>query len=182
VAKKGDFGLPFLLPAELSCAAMKTAALYQAILAAPFGTLGVCCTESVLLRVQFLPPDMPLHPPVNLLSEQVCQQILAYCGEANFVFDLPLQDVGTLYQRKVWQAMCAIPLGKTRTYGQLAAQLNSSPRAVGQACGANPVPIIVPCHRIVSQGGVGGFMHHRGGYALDIKRWLLAHETVENGE
>ena len=72
--------------------------------------------------------------------------------------------------------MCAIPCGHVLTYGEIAAQLGSSPRAVGQACGNNPIPIVIPCHRVVAKSGMGGFMHHNGGFALDIKRWLLAHE------
>ena len=74
--------------------------------------------------------------------------------------------------------MCAIPRGQTRQYGELAAQIGSSARAVGQACGNNPIPVVIPCHRVVGKSGMGGFMHHSGGYALDIKRWLLAHEGV----
>jgi methylated-DNA-[protein]-cysteine S-methyltransferase len=70
-----------------------------------------------------------------------------------------------------------IPCGQTRTYGEMAAQIGSSAQAVGQACGSNPVPVVIPCHRVVSKLGLGGFMRHAEGEALDIKRWLLAHET-----
>ena len=72
--------------------------------------------------------------------------------------------------------MQAIPRGQVLTYGEVAARIGSSPRAVGQACGNNPIPVIIPCHRIVGKASLGGFMHHSGGYALDIKRWLLVHE------
>ena len=106
----------------------------------------------------------------------VCKQLLAYFENPDSRFDIPLRLNGTAHQTKVWQAMCAIPRGETRSYGELAATLQSCAQAVGQACGANPVPIIIPCHRVVGKAGLGGFMHHSGGYALDIKRWLLAHE------
>ena len=72
--------------------------------------------------------------------------------------------------------MLAIPRGETRSYGELAKQLRSAAQAVGQACGANPLPIVIPCHRVVGKAGMGGFMKHGDGAPLDIKRWLLTHE------
>lgn len=149
---------------------------YQAILQTPFGMLGIQCTEDALTGIEFLPPhDQPL-PPRYRLAQTVREQLTAYFNDPDFCFDVPLRVNGTFHQSKVWQAMCAIPRGQTRSYGDIAAQIGSSARAVGQACGANPVPIIIPCHRVVSKSGLGGFAHHRDGYELDIKRWLLAHE------
>jgi methylated-DNA-[protein]-cysteine S-methyltransferase len=87
-----------------------------------------------------------------------------------------MNPVGTFHQKKVWQCLCEIPRGATRNYGDLARELHSAPQAVGQACGANPIPIIIPCHRIVGKAGLGGFAHHRNGNFIDIKRWLLEHE------
>jgi methylated-DNA-[protein]-cysteine S-methyltransferase len=72
--------------------------------------------------------------------------------------------------------MCGIPRGKTRSYGELAAELKSAAQAIGQACGTNPIPIIIPCHRVVGKAGLGGFMKHADGDPLEIKRWLLDHE------
>jgi methylated-DNA-[protein]-cysteine S-methyltransferase len=69
-----------------------------------------------------------------------------------------------------------IPRGKTRTYGELAKALNGEARAVGQACGDNKLPVVIPCHRVVAADGIGGFAHATGGYLLEAKRWLLAHE------
>ena len=149
---------------------------YQAIINAPFGKLGIRCAEDVLLGVEFLPRGAKVRAPRNALAQQVCVQLEAYFADANYRFSLPLELDGTPHQRKVWQAMCAIPRGRTQTYGELAAQIGSSARAVGQACGNNPVPIIIPCHRVVSAAGLGGFMHRADDAALDIKRWLLAHE------
>ena len=158
--------------------AMKTISPYQAKLAAPFGVLGIRCDADSLTGIEFLAPGTVPCAPSNALAKIVYKQLSAYFDNPAFRFDLPLRFNGTVHQIKVWQAMCAIPCGETRSYGELAAALQSSAQAVGQACGANPIPIVIPCHRVVGKAGLGGFMHHSGGYALDIKRWLLAHEGV----
>ena len=85
---------------------------------------------------------------------------------------------GTPFQQRVWKALQAIPYGQTRTYQQLAKQLNTSARAIGNACRANPIPIIVPCHRIVAKSGLGGFMGQVSGQALKIKQFLLTLEQT----
>jgi methylated-DNA-[protein]-cysteine S-methyltransferase len=104
-------------------------------------------------------------------------QLAAYLVDAEFVPALPLHPAGTPFQRRVWQQIAAIPTHQTRTYGEIAKALHNAPRAVGQACGANPFPVIVPCHRVVATaGGLGGFAGQRAGFLLDVKRWLLAHE------
>jgi methylated-DNA-[protein]-cysteine S-methyltransferase len=96
--------------------------------------------------------------------------------DPQFRFDLPLASHGTLFQRRVWGKIAAIRAGRTRSYGELARELRSAPRAVGQACGANPLPLVVPCHRVLAAAGIGGFAHCEGGFHLSVKRWLLAHE------
>jgi len=149
---------------------------YQAKLQAPFGVLGIRCTDDALTGIEFLAPGTVPQPPRNAFAQKVCEQLSAYVADPDFRFNLPLKPGGTEHQNKVWQAMCVIPRGQVQTYGDLSAQIHSSPRAVGQACGNNPIPIVIPCHRVVGKAGLGGFMHHSGGYALDIKRWLLAHE------
>lgn len=88
-------------------------------------------------------------------------------------FDLPLAPAGTDYQRRVWQALCAIPSGSTCTYADIARSVGGSPRAVGGANGRNPIPIIIPCHRVVATTGIGGYS---GGEGLPTKRFLLALE------
>jgi methylated-DNA-[protein]-cysteine S-methyltransferase len=149
---------------------------YQAIFAAPFGKLGITCTDEALLGIDFLPDAIRAQAARNALATEACAQLRAYLGDGAFRFDLPLELAGTEHQRKVWQAMRAIPSGQTCTYGEIALQIASSPHAVGQACGSNPVPIVIPCHRVVSRSGLGGFMHSADRDALDIKRWLLDHE------
>lgn len=94
-------------------------------------------------------------------------------GDAD-LFKVPLfARRGTDFQHRVWHEMCCIPLGEVRTYGEIAKALGSAPRAVGQACGQNPVPLLIPCHRIVARNGLGGFAHSRNGLWLEIKAWLL---------
>ena len=155
---------------------MKSVREYQAIIKAPFGVLGIGCTDNLLTGIEFLPLDAVQQAPLNQFSKTVYKQLLAYFDDPDFQFTLDLNITGTSHQTKVWQAMRAIARGETRQYGELARELSSSPRAVGQACGSNPIPIVIPCHRIVSKSGMGGFAHHRDGYQLDIKRWLLTHE------
>ena len=96
------------------------------------------------------------------------------------VFDLPLAASGSAYQQRVWAAIAGIPRGQVRTYGDVARLIGSAPRAVGQACGANWFPVVIPCHRVTAAGGLGGFAHHDDatGFHLGVKRWLLAHEGV----
>ena len=149
---------------------------HQAVIAAPFGKLGIRCSDDMLLGIEFLPARARVTPPRGILDREVCRQLEAYLDDAGFRFDLPLKPEGTEHQRKVRDAMCAIPRGQTLSYGELAAQIGSSARAVGQACGNNPVPVVVPCHRVVGKAGLGGFMHRDDNDALNIKRWLLAHE------
>ena len=155
------------------------AAEYQAIVAAPGFALGVHCSDDEITGIEFLEPRPEQAPQTHLAAEAV-RQLKAYIADANFVFGLPLRPVGTTFQRRVWAQISAIPSGQTETYGQLAKSLNNAPRAVGQACGANFYPVVIPCHRVVaSGGGLGGFARERGGFLLDVKRWLLNHEHCE---
>ena len=149
---------------------------YQAVVAAPGFCLGVRCDEDEIHRIDFLPPTAEVAPR-NALAAEAARQIGAYLADAEFAFSLPLRPSGTPFQRRVWQQIAAIPTHQTRTYGEVARALHNAPRAVGQACGANPYPVVVPCHRVLaSGGGLGGFARQRGGFLLDVKRWLLAHE------
>ena len=113
------------------------------------------------------------------LLETIRQQLGAWFANPAFVFDLPLATPRTPFQARLRAALCALPCGETRTYGELAKQLHSAPRAVGQALGSNPIPIIVPCHRIISAGKdrLTGFGHTREGPKLTLKAWLLEHEA-----
>lgn len=108
-----------------------------------------------------------------LLAEAVAQ-LQDYFDGTRASFDLPLAPHGSAFQRRVWNALVAIPPGETRSYGELARDLGSSARAIGQANGANPIPILIPCHRVLASGGaLGGYS---GGDGPSTKRWLLDHE------
>lgn len=151
---------------------------YDAKLAMPVCVLGIRCVDGRLHGVDFLPLSEKTASPRDAFARQVCEQLSAYLRDPDFVFDLPLDVAGTAHQARVWEVMTRIPRGEITTYGELAALIGSSPRAVGQACGSNPLPIIIPCHRVVGKNGAGGFMHQSGGDALTIKHWLLRHEQA----
>ncbi len=102
--------------------------------------------------------------------------LLAYLADPRTIIPLQRPSGGTPYQQKVWRALQRIPVGEVRTYGELANELDSCARAVAQACRANPLPILIPCHRVVAANGLGGYMGQTEGAGLAIKRWLLHHE------
>lgn len=149
---------------------------YQAKLAVPFAVLGIVADDSFLRGVDFLPIGTPELGPANEIAALACSQLNAYLSDPGYRFDLPLALGGTLFQGRVWQALREIPSGTTVTYGELARRLGTAPRPVGGACRANRIPLVIPCHRVVGQEGLGGFLGGTGGDPLEIKRWLLMHE------
>jgi len=154
---------------------------FAAVVTAPGFALGIQCDDDWLTEIVYLPPQ-PARRAKLPLAMETARQLQAYLADPTFTFSLPLQPAGTIFQRRVWTCISAIAAGHTRSYGDLAKELHSAPRAVGQACGANPFPLIIPCHRVVAaskglNGGLGGFAHDTGGLLIDIKRWLLAHEA-----
>jgi methylated-DNA-[protein]-cysteine S-methyltransferase len=156
---------------------------FDAILPAPFGALGVSVADDCLIGLDFLPAGTAATDPSTPLLQRVANELNAYFAHAGHRFDLPIAPRGTPFRRQVWTALLAIPVGQTLTYGELARQLATGPRAVGQAVGDNPIPILIPCHRVVAShrafnDGLGGLMHSRTGFCQDIKRWLLRHERA----
>jgi methylated-DNA-[protein]-cysteine S-methyltransferase len=149
---------------------------YDVILAAPMCRLGARFTGDALTRLDFLPPDTPLSPRPDARARQLSRELDAYWADPDHAFDLLFVPLGTPFQLRVWHALMRIPAGQSTTYGALANELGTAARAVGQACGANPLPLLIPCHRVVAAGGLGGFMHAASGAPLDVKTWLLAHE------
>ncbi len=152
---------------------------FQACLRAPFATLGIAASDTHVTGIRFLAPSVPAKAPKkNTIAFLACVQIQSYLEDPTFEFDLPLKLAATRHRLEVWEAMQRIPAGATRTYGDLARELGSSARAVGGACGANPIPVVVPCHRVIGAGrSIGGFMGaSTEGFELGIKRWLLEHE------
>ncbi len=154
---------------------------FQAVVVTPFGGLGIR-TEAVgtedecVAEILYLPHGVKARAPRDRLAAEAVRQVRAYLADPSAPFALPLKPVGTRYQRRVWDAIAAIPAGRLSTYGEMAKSLHSGPRAVGQACGANRHPLAIPCHRVVSSSGLGGFANNDDGFHLEIKRWLLAHE------
>lgn len=149
---------------------------YQAIIPAPFGALGVRMASGKLAGLEFLPAGVPLLAPADESLAAVCKQLSAYLADASVPLQIPIQLQGTPFQRRVWQALQEIPRGTTLTYSALAERVGSGPRAVANACGANPVALVIPCHRVVAKNGLGGFMQGRDSANLSIKTWLLQHE------
>lgn len=153
-------------------------AIFSAVVPAPFGAMGIRTEGGMLRELVFLPQGNREKPPADRLSEKTARQLERYYADPDFAFDLPLMELGTAFQRRVWQAISAIPRGEVLTYGQIAKQIRTAAIAVGQACGANWYPLIIPCHRVTGTGGIGGFSNHDDltGFHLGVKRWLLAHE------
>jgi methylated-DNA-[protein]-cysteine S-methyltransferase len=113
------------------------------------------------------------------LLDRAIAQLQDYFDGTRRVFDLPLRPHGTAFQRRLWAALAAIPFGEARSYGDLAREIGSAARAVGQGSGANPIPLLIPCHRVLAAGGgLGGYS---GGDGPPTKAWLLAHERRHLG-
>jgi methylated-DNA-[protein]-cysteine S-methyltransferase len=156
---------------------------YAAKLDAPFAVLGIRTSGGAVTGIEYLPKAERAMAPANALAERACRQLQRYFDDPEFRFALPLAPAGTAFRRKVWDALAGIPVGESRTYGEVARRLHTAPRAVGGACGANPIALVIPCHRVVgSQGSLGGFMGTTHGDPIAIKRWLLAHEGYRFGQ
>ena len=139
----------------------------------PLGPLTLVETEGCITRLDW--GGARRGSETSLLRE-ARRQLAAYFAGRRRAFDLPLALAGSPFQQRVWQAMRCIPYGETRSYGELAHETDSGPRAVGYACGTNPVVIIVPCHRVLAAGKrIGGYS---GGAGIETKRRLLAIEQA----
>jgi methylated-DNA-[protein]-cysteine S-methyltransferase len=147
-------------------------------LSTPIGSIEIRLVSNYLQSIEFHSNKARVGEDSKLLNT-IKMQLEAYFEDPQIDFDIPLSMSGTSFQQRVWSALREIPPGQTRSYGDLAKTINSSPRAVGNACRRNPIPIIVPCHRVVSASGIGGFAGATEGEHIRIKRWLLAHEGVE---
>lgn len=152
---------------------------FDLVVDSPVGRLGVGLESRRVREIAFLSGHAALRAPVDAAGRRVAAWLQAYFTRAA---DVPRPEVvltGTDFQKRVWQALAGIAPGQVITYGALAQRLGGSARAVGNACRHNPVPILVPCHRVVSARGLGGFAGDSSGPLVDIKRRLLAHEGVE---
>lgn len=130
------------------------------VIGSPVGRLKADFVGGVLHRLNWT--DAPLDSPRSAAAQRLADQLTAYFAGTLQRIDIETESGGTPFQRAVWDFMCAIPYGETRTYGQCAAAIGSVARAVGTACGENPIPILIPCHRILAADGLGGYSG-RGG-------------------
>lgn len=137
-----------------------------------FGRLGVAEVDGAITRLVWHGQDDGEATP---LLREAAAQLRAYDAGELTRFDLPYHIEGSEFQRQVCDLMYAIPLGETVTYGEIAKQLGHPAQPVGQACGANPIPVIIPCHRVLSATGLGGFSGDGG---VETKVALLRHEKA----
>ena len=143
----------------------------QLSLHTPLGDLTVSAEDEAIIAVDWGWGRDQTETPTLLRARE---QLQAYFDRQRTCFDLPLAPHGSQYRRRVWAALCAIPAGQTRTYAEIARVAGGSPRSVGQANGANPIPVLIPCHRVVAAASLGGYS---GGDGLDTKRFLLQLES-----
>jgi len=160
--------------------------MFDSVFHVPFGAIGVCLSKGAIGQLVYLPGDVEPIKAKSALARKLERQVRHYLADPDARFNVPLDIAGSAFQQRVWQAIAAIPRGQVRTYGQIARAIASAPRAVGQACGANWFPLIIPCHRVIAAAGIGGFggtlAHGRDGegFHLRVKRWLLAHEGARD--
>ena len=151
--------------------------MYHAVIATKIGNLGIIHEQGVLKNIDFdVKQKSFCKNDVGMLN--ISKQIENYFTHEKHSFDLKVDPEGTDFQIRVWKALQSIPYGETRTYGEVATQLDSSARAVGNACRRNPIPIVIPCHRVVAKTGIGGFSGQTEGFQIDRKQALLKLESA----
>jgi methylated-DNA-[protein]-cysteine S-methyltransferase len=150
-------------------------------LSTPIGWVMATLAAEQVVMVDILPEPAPAGADggSDPLILRVSEALQEYFQHGHWPADLPLAPAGTAFQRRVWDCMLAIPPGRTRSYSDIARELGSSARAVGNACRANPIPLLIPCHRVVAKRGLGGFGGQTRGRLPKIKAWLLRHEQLQ---
>jgi len=144
--------------------------MYQASLETPVGILTATSNGHAITRLIWAGADrQDIRPELT----ETMAQLAAYFDKRLTEFDVPLDVEASRFQRDVCDAMRAIPFGETLTYGDIATRLGAPAQAVGQACGGNPIPVIIPCHRVLGATSLGGFS---GAGGVETKVWLLRHE------
>jgi methylated-DNA-[protein]-cysteine S-methyltransferase len=152
---------------------------YQAVIATPLGRVGIRMSGEALSALDYLPADVDEQAPVNVGDrgcrnpvDRLFSSIHSPCSMCRW------RRLGRRFNSECGKALQAIPTGSVLSYGELAQRLDTAPRAIGGACRSNPIPILIPCHRVVSRQGLGGYAGEVKGDPLAIKRWLLRHEGV----
>ena len=149
---------------------------FDVVIPSPVGKLGLRLTERKLSSIHFLADSKAKNPSLEKELKPILAELQAYFANPRHRFKLSLQPQGTEFQKAVWKALQNIPSGETRTYQELAQKLKTSPRAVGNACRRNPLPIFIPCHRVVAKNGLGGFCGKNEGKFMQVKIALLEFE------
>lgn len=154
---------------------------YDAVIGTPVAhiQLGILTQDSAVQTIDILSNNLEPNAAKSRFGRRVTTLLQAYFDNPHIELSLPLSRAGTAFQQRVWASLRSIRPGATCNYGEIATRLASSPRAVGNACRANPVPIIVPCHRVVAQQSLGGYCgesSNKPGPKLSFKAWLLKHE------
>ncbi|NTU59883.1 MAG: methylated-DNA--[protein]-cysteine S-methyltransferase [Deltaproteobacteria bacterium] len=156
-----------------------TKASERAVVPSPIGNI-LLETDGASLTAVRLAVEEPAAAPRGELLRTAAREVEEYFAGGRREFSVPLRlpEGSTDFQRRAWEALARIPFGSTRTYGELARELATSPRAVGGACARNALPLVIPCHRVVAKQGLGGFAGHwETGMALDVKKVLLELEA-----
>jgi methylated-DNA-[protein]-cysteine S-methyltransferase len=151
---------------------------YQAIIESPIGKLGILASDEYLYRIDFLPKEISIISPSTFAAEITCQQLTAYFHNPRWIFELPCELSVTPFQRRVLDEIYLIPVGETRSYSEIAKKSRTGPRAVGMVCRCNPIPIIIPCHRVTAKNQIGGYGGVTEGQPISMKQWLLDHEQL----
>lgn len=155
---------------------------YDAVIKTPIpirkSHLAIRVGEKSLKELKFVSCATKLKPARHPYAREVVSQLREYFSDPGFNFSLKLEPQGTQYQKAVWRKLVSCPSGQVWSYGKLAQKIHSGPRAVGGACRNNPIPVVVPCHRVVSKSGIGGYAGKTTGDFLKIKQWLLGHESA----
>lgn len=146
------------------------------VIEVPFGQLLVSASDHWVTGIELNTTRASRVTAVSELITNMSEQLRDYFVQAHNHWSLPLANQGTVFQNKVWSYLQTIPVGKTRTYAEVAISLNTSARAVGNACRANPFMIVVPCHRVISSTSIGGYYGKTKGDEIMVKQWLLDHE------
>jgi methylated-DNA-[protein]-cysteine S-methyltransferase len=147
---------------------------YSSVISTPVANLGMQIDDSSLYGLSWLPKNYPVKISKTGVAREVFIAIQTYIQSGEPLPPVPIQLVGSVFQIKIWKALKDIPMGTVVSYGDLAKQLKTSSRAIGQACRTNPVVLFIPCHRVVSVNGIGGYMGIQK--KINIKKWVLHHE------
>lgn len=148
---------------------------FDAVISAPFGSVGIRAQDDFLVGVELIPQALAEKQSSLPFVQDISNQVRQYLNNPDATLNAPYAVKGTHFQKRVWQAIADIPSGQTLSYSELAEKVGSGPRAVANVCGANQVPLFIPCHRIVAKNGIGGFMQGNT-HGLKVKQWLLEHE------